>query len=101
MLKRLILVFLLVSGHWQLYAVAGEVEAQQRLQQVTLEVKNMSCGMCKYTIENALKQVKGVKSVEVDMEQKKAVVSFDPATVGAETLAKAVTDAGYPASVIR
>ncbi len=100
MLKRLMLIMLLSTVWWQISAVAETVGTEQSLQQVTLQVKNMSCGMCQYTVENALKQVEGVKSAKVDMEKGIAVVSFDPAKVGSGDLAKAVSDAGYPASVI-
>ncbi len=69
------------------------------LRQVTLAVENMGCALCKYTVENALRQVEGVQSAEVDMERAVAVVTYDPAKVRVDALVKAVSDAGYPAAV--
>ncbi len=99
MLKKWILAVCLGMALWQIPAVAMTNGSEQSLQQVTLEVKNMTCGMCKYTVENALKQVEGVKSAKVDMDKGLAIVTFDPARVLPEELAQAVSDAGYPASV--
>ena len=100
MVKKLLLAVLLLTAQGYVYPVAADVGSGEMLQQVTLEVRNMSCGMCKYTVENALKQVEGVKNAKVDMDRKTAVVSFDPAKVDTEALTKAVSDAGYPASVL-
>ncbi len=100
MTKSVWLVLLLGIMQGYAYPVAAGTEAELKLKQVTLAVQNMSCGMCKYTVENALKQVAGVKSANVDMDRKIAVVDFDPAKVGVEDLAKAVSDAGYPATVV-
>jgi len=99
MIKRLILTIWMGLAIWSVPALAVTADAQQTLRRVTLEVSNLTCGMCKYTVENALKQVEGVKSATVDMDQGIAVVTFDPDQVAAEALARAVSNAGYPASV--
>ncbi len=98
MLKRLMMALaLVVIG--PLPASVADAAVEQSLQQVTLSVKNLSCGMCKYTVENALKQVEGVQSAKVDMDKAVAVVTYDPARVQVDQLVEAVSRAGYPAAV--
>jgi len=70
-------------------------------QTVTLDVKGMTCPTCPLTVQVALKKQPGVEEVKMDARHNTARVIFDPAKVSAERLAKAVTDAGYPATARR
>ncbi len=65
---------------------------------VTLDVKGMHCATCPLTVKVVLRKQPGVEDVKVDGEKHTAEVKFDPAKVSPAELAKAVTDAGYPAS---
>ncbi len=60
----------------------------------TLNVEGMSCMHCVKKVETALKEVKGVKSVKVDLENKTAEITLKE-DVDEEVLKKAVEDAGY------
>lgn len=60
-----------------------------------LHVKGMSCGHCVSAIENALHELQGVQSVNVDLAGSKVTVSFDDAVVGLEKVKEAIQDAGY------
>ena len=60
----------------------------------TIWVDGMSCMHCKGAVEKALGAVDGVKSAVVDLEAKTATVELD-LDVADDTLAAAVTDAGY------
>ncbi len=60
----------------------------------TLNVEGMSCMHCVKKVETALKDVKGVKSVNVSLENKKAEVTLKE-DVDLSVLKKAVEDAGY------
>lgn len=42
----------------------------------TIKIEGMSCGHCAKKVENGLKEIKGVKSVTVDLEKKEATVVF-------------------------
>ncbi len=99
MLRHLLTILILTAAFIEIPAQAVVPETQQSAQTVTLTVGNLTCAMCKYTVENALKQVEGVQSAQVDMEKSIAVVVFDPARTGVEKLIEAVTNAGYPAAV--
>lgn len=64
----------------------------------TLDVKGMTCPTCPLTVKVALKKQPGVSDVKVDLQHATARVTFDPEKVTVARLAKAVTDAGYPAT---
>ncbi len=98
MLQRILLALALTGG-FHGPAMPAETVVDRSLRQATLAVENMSCALCKYTVENALRQVEGVRSAEVDMEKAVAGVTYDPAKVRIDALVKAVSDAGYPAAV--
>lgn len=60
----------------------------------TIFIEGMSCGHCSKRVEEALKSVKGVKSVQVNLEAKNAVVVLKT-DVENEILKSAVEDAGF------
>ena len=64
-----------------------------------LHVEGMNCSLCPITIRKALTRVPGVVEARVDYDAKRAEVKYDPDKVKPEALAKAVSDAGYPARV--
>ena len=66
---------------------------------VTLAVPGMYCALCPIVVKKALTKVTGVTRVDVDLNKKQAVVTFDDAKTDAATLTKATTNAGYPSTV--
>lgn len=66
-------------------------------QKATLGVKGMTCATCPVTVKVVLKKQPGVEDVKMDGEKHTAEVKFDPARVSRDQLAKAVTEAGFPA----
>lgn len=67
---------------------------------LTLAVSGMTCAACPITVKKALSKVPGVTRSEVDLEQRRAIVTYDDARTSPVDLAKAVADAGYPAQVV-
>lgn len=61
----------------------------------TLKVNGMSCGHCKMSVEKALNELDGVKSVVVNVDTKSAAVQFDSAKVSLEKIKEAIEDLGY------
>ena len=53
-------------------------------------VPGMMCNNCKETVEGATLGLEGVLSSEVDLPNKTATVSFDPAKVSVETITTAM-----------
>lgn len=74
-------------------ATAGEPK------RVVLDVPSMNCSLCPLTVRKALERIPGVIEARVTYEPKRAEVTYDPEKVMPEALAKAVGDAGYPATV--
>jgi len=67
-------------------------------QTVSMSIEKMTCALCPITVRKAMQRVDGVEEVEVDFDSKKAVVTFDDKKTTADAVAKASTDAGYPAT---
>lgn len=68
-------------------------------QTVTLLVTGMTCASCPITIKKALNKVEGVKKIEINLEEKEALVTFDDAKTTVEALVEATKNAGYPSAV--
>ena len=68
-------------------------------QMVTLSVPGMKCATCPITVKKALNKVEGVENIEVKLEKKEAMVTFDEAKTTVEALLEATKNAGYPSSV--
>ena len=64
-----------------------------------LQVEGMNCSLCPITVRKALERVPGVLQARVDFGAKRAQAKYDPEKASPETLAKAVTDAGFPSKV--
>jgi periplasmic mercuric ion binding protein len=74
-------------------------QKQNNSQSVTLDMQNMTCALCKFTIKKALQGVEGLEEANVDYDTKTAKVTFNPQKTSVDALIKATTDAGYPATV--
>ena len=68
-------------------------------QTVTLSVPGMTCAACPITLKKALNKVEGVETIEVNLEKKEALVTFDDAKTTVEALLEATKNAGYPSTV--
>ena len=68
-------------------------------QTAQLEVSGMTCSLCPLTVRKALERVPGVLDAKADLATHSAQARYDPDKVSAEALAKAVSDAGFPARI--
>ncbi len=66
---------------------------------VTLDVQNMTCGLCPITVRKSLEKVSGVSAVQVDFDKKTATVTYDSEQTSPEALTNATKNAGYPSQV--
>jgi copper chaperone CopZ len=62
---------------------------------VTLAVEGMNCGGCARAVENAIREVPGVRTASIDLAAKRAKVEGDNLHIAA--LVEAVQDAGFDA----
>lgn len=95
----------LLAASLLLQAVQAEttfpIQSQQQKSSlsVILDMQNMTCALCKFTIKKAFQGVAGVAEATVDYDTKTAKVTFDPQKTSVNALIKATTDAGYPATI--
>ncbi len=81
---------LLASIYRKYFRTKKEETVMEKTQEFTVE--GMSCNHCKNNVENALKELPGVESAEVNLNDKKAVVSGD---VDSKTIIEAIEKVGY------
>ncbi len=74
------------------YGEAGNVE------EVILNVKGMTCGMCENAVKTALLKCNGVKDAEVSHKEGKAIVKVEEGKAETDELIKSVEKAGFSAS---
>lgn len=89
-------VFLAVVVAGGLYSM-NLSRASASMTQGEFSVNSVTCGSCAGKIGAALQGVAGVGPVEVDVQARKARVSFDPQTIAPERIASLISAAGYPA----
>lgn len=68
---------------------------------VTLHIEGMTCGSCTLATRNVLERLDGVHKADVSYEKKRAVVTFDSATVTVDQMIAAVATLKYTATVVR
>ncbi|MCX9085531.1 MAG: heavy metal translocating P-type ATPase [Candidatus Methanoperedens sp.] len=61
----------------------------------TIGIIGMTCMHCHKRVTDAISKLKGVKSVEVSLENKSATIEFDEVATNLDAIKKAVIDAGY------
>jgi mercuric ion binding protein len=66
---------------------------------VVLDIPSMDYLLCPISVKKALEHMPGVLDAKADLATKRAEATYDPDRVSPEALAKAVTDARYPASI--
>ncbi|RLM00507.1 hypothetical protein CFD26_108644 [Aspergillus turcosus] len=71
-----------------------------RFSTTTLAVEGMTCGACTSAVEGGLKEVKGVRSINVSLLSERAVVEHDASVITPEQLAEIIEDRGFGATVL-
>jgi copper chaperone len=65
------------------------------MRKVTITINNMTCNHCKNAVERGLKDLDGVKEVEVKLDEKLANVTFDEAKISLDVIYKEIEEMGY------
>lgn len=80
--------------------VTGMANAQnKKAETIQLALSGLTCGDCVAKVDKALRAVKGVKDVKVDLKKESAEVILASAALKPEILVQAVVKAGYKARV--
>jgi len=72
---------------------------EMHMDTLNLSITGMSCGHCVARVKETLDALPGVHAEQVTIGT--ASVSYDAKAQSAETIARAVSEAGYPASPVR
>jgi len=65
------------------------------MKKITLDIAGMRCGACAVGIELMLAKKKGIKTAKVSLNDRTAVIEYDPAIVASSDISKVVSDLGY------
>jgi len=63
------------------------------------QIEKMTCGSCIGNIETALTDLGGVGKVDINLTSNRGRVIYDPSALDSQTIAEAITAAGYPAKL--
>jgi len=75
------------------------IKASSGAKRADIPIKGMSCASCAAGITNALQQLKGVVSADVNFAAESAVVHYDPAEISILDLVNIIRDHGYKVPV--
>lgn len=78
---------------------AGPTTTENGLTTTRLTVTGMTCSSCVANIERAMLKLPGVKSCQVNLLAKSAVILHEPTIVGARALANMIEQIGYKAEL--
>jgi len=66
---------------------------------VQLELMGLVCASCNYAVKAALKDLDGVVQADVDYDQRRATVLYDPSRVTPQQMVEAIDKAGFQAEI--
>lgn len=65
------------------------------METVQINVAGMKCDGCVKSVTGVLREIPGVKEVDVSLAAHRATVTYDPASAGPAQLKAAIEDAGF------
>lgn len=65
---------------------------------VEISLPTIQCGSCIRTIEKALDKLDGIKNIDIDVENKKATVTYDDLKTDLSKIEDGISGAGYDAN---
>ncbi|AUD65316.1 ATPase [Tenericutes bacterium MZ-XQ] len=68
---------------------------EETLKSITLRVEGMTCATCASNVDHAVKELQGVKDVNVNIANDKMTVTYDTEVLKLSHMKKAVQDIGY------
>lgn len=96
-MKKLAFLFaVLISGS----VAFGQTNDEKGTAEVKIKTSAI-CGMCKMAIEKDLGFEKGVKSSDLNLEDKVITVVYNPAKTNVEKIKKAISKVGYDAEEVK
>ncbi|KXK49846.1 MAG: Mercuric transport protein periplasmic component precursor [Chlorobi bacterium OLB5] len=87
-----------LSNHNTKKMTLTETETTQKV--VKIKCTEMSCDACKRSITKSINQLKGIKSLDINLETKIITVIIDDKLTDEQSVLNAVIGAGYEAELI-
>lgn len=63
--------------------------------ETNLKIEGMHCAGCSTRLEKVLKNLEGVETAKVSLEEKKATIKYDETKINIENIKEAIEDAGF------
>ncbi|MDA3843881.1 MAG: heavy-metal-associated domain-containing protein [Candidatus Kapabacteria bacterium] len=82
--------------------ISGALYAAEKVETIKIKTPSVQCGMCKATIEKALKAVDGVVKSNVDVKETKiTTVKYKTDITNPDKIRLAISKAGYVADSVQ
>ncbi|MFC0472851.1 copper chaperone CopZ [Halalkalibacter kiskunsagensis] len=65
------------------------------MEKTTLQVSGMSCNHCVSAVEVSVGKLKGVNSVQVNLDSGTVLVEYDPSGLSLDTIKEEIEEQGY------
>ena len=65
------------------------------MENIILKIKGMKCTGCSQRVERALKNTDGIKDASVDLDSKKAKISYNKDEISVQQIREKITDVGF------
>lgn len=99
MIKAYYLFSLAVLFSFNPFTSSYGADSKTKIQVCTFKVSGMTCPSCGLTLRTAVKKIKAVQNVEVEFDEKKAIVSFPERSVESSEIISKIHDLGYEATL--
>lgn len=98
-LKTLLICAALIAGvSVSAQQPAKTQDKKAKTETVTFDV-SLHCHNCQAKIEKNIPWEKGVKELQVDLENKQVTITYDPKKTNEDTLKKAIEELGYECTI--
>lgn len=65
-----------------------------------IKIDGMTCGGCVASVHKATADIDGLDDISIELADNQATVTFDDSKTSVETIAAAIDDAGFDATVV-
>lgn len=100
MKNKIIIIALLLSGFAGSFTNKVFASSKGGKEKAVIQT-SAQCGECQERIEAALKNLDGIKSHDLNLDNKKLTVVFDPALITLAQIKTAISNAGYDADEVK
>ncbi len=100
MKNKLIIISILLTGFVSILSNNTIAAIKGGKEKVVIQT-SAQCGSCQQRIENGLKIIDGIKSVDLNLDNKKLIVVFNPKLISIEQIKNSISSIGYDADEVK